>query len=162
MITMTCLTTEERFAPVFTQDFETATWKEVVELVYECLRHQHDGLREARREAQKMVDEQLTGQKLTHLEKFKQLHTLTAQAADAVTYWNDNFMKAPACRIRNVSEWKLHFSNAYRTLSLNPEILDDFSADAEWAINNLRTIVYQNAAVCEFYFEEWDNSSERV
>lgn len=162
MITMTCLTSEERFAPVFTQDFNDSTWEEVVELVYECLRHQHDGLREARRESQKMVDEQLTGQKLTHLEKFKQLHTLTAQAADAVTYWNDNFMKAPACRIRNVSEWKLHFSNAYRTLSLNPEILDDFSADAEWAINNLRTIVYQNAAVFEFYFEKWDDSSERV
>ena len=162
MITMTCLTTEERFAPVFTQDFETATWKEVVELVYECLRHQHDGLREARREVQRMIDNHLTGPNLTCLEKFKEIHKSTAQAADAVTYWNENFMLAPARRIQNVSEWKVHFSNAYRTLSLNPEILDDFSADAEWAINNLRTIVYQNATVCEFYFEEWDNSSERV
>ena len=162
MITMTCLTSEERFAPVFTQDFNDSTWEEVVELVYECLRHQHDGLREQRREVQRMIDNYLTGPNLTYLEKFKQLHTLTAQTADAVTYWNDNFMKAPACRIRNVSEWKLHFSNAYRTLSLNPEILDDFSADAEWAINNLRTIVYQNAAVFEFYFEKWDDSSERV
>ncbi len=79
-----------------------------------------------------------------------------------MTYWNENFMLAPAACIENVSKWKVHFSNAYRTLLLNPEILKDFSADAEWAIKNLYTVVYQNATVYEFYFEEWDDSSERV
>ena len=161
MIRLTCFTTED-FSPVFIHEFDCQEWKEVIEWLYNGLCFNYLNLKHGRRGAYRKVDREIyttTGPSEGVLDKHHRLHKQVKQAKAAIDYWQLNFIDTPVDCVENVSEFRLHFAEAFSACTeLQEELPSHFWENAR----RLHTMLYNNKTVHEFYVEDIDEEYTRL